>query len=94
MASNIIQASALTMKPGDRYSSAIEPYWREVSIYDGPSVLARDLGRVPEAIGHLLSAHWCYSEVCNGGFHQFFYNPTGVLAPEAVTGFRAIGMVD
>jgi Domain of unknown function (DUF4375) len=25
----------------------------------------------------------CQSEVCNGGFDQFFYNGTGVLAPEA-----------
>jgi hypothetical protein len=29
--------------------------------------------------------------VCNGGFDQFFSNSTGVLAPEAVRGFRAIG---
>ena len=28
----------------------------------------------------------------NGGFHQFFINPTGILAPEAVVGFRAIGL--
>jgi hypothetical protein len=30
--------------------------------------------------------------VCNGGFHQFFANSTGVLAPEALAGFRAIGL--
>lgn len=79
-------------RPGDIYWRAIEPYWDEVSIYDGPSVFQRDLARVPQGIASLLSAHWCQSEVCNGGFHQFFYNSTGVLAPEAVTGFRAIGM--
>ncbi|MBK6780800.1 MAG: DUF4375 domain-containing protein [Gemmatimonadetes bacterium] len=27
-----------------------------------------------------LCAHWVQSEVCNGGFQQFFLNSTGVLA--------------
>lgn len=39
----------------------------------------------------LYVAHFCRSEVCNGGFTQFFSNSTGVLAPEAVEGFVAIG---
>jgi hypothetical protein len=39
----------------------------------------------------LYAAHFCQSEVCNGGFTQFFWNSTGVLAPEAVEGFQAIG---
>ncbi|MBK7350623.1 MAG: DUF4375 domain-containing protein [Gemmatimonadetes bacterium] len=40
----------------------------------------------------MFAAHWCQSEVYNGGLRQFFDNSTGVLAPEAVTGFRAVGM--
>lgn len=32
------------------------------------------------------------SEVSNGGFLQFFDNPTGVLAPEAVQGFHRMGI--
>jgi len=43
-------------------------------------------------VGHLYAAHWCHAEVCNGGLHQFFSNTTGLLAPEAVAGFRAIGL--
>ena len=39
----------------------------------------------------MFAAHFCMSEICNGGFHQFFWNSTGVLAPEAVEGFRVIG---
>jgi hypothetical protein len=38
----------------------------------------------------LFAAHFCQSEICNGGFHQFFWNSTGILAPEAVEGFREI----
>lgn len=48
--------------------------------------------KAPLAVQHLYSAHWCQSEVCNGGLHQFFSNSTGILAPEAVIGFAAMGM--
>ena len=37
------------------------------------------------------TAHFWQSEVCNGGFDQFFSNSTGVLAPEALEGFTVIG---
>jgi hypothetical protein len=68
------------------------PVWDTVSIYDGPDVFIEQFGRLSREQGHLLAAHWCYSEVCNGGFYQFFTNPTGVLAPEAALGFRAMGL--
>ena len=61
-----------------------------VSIYDGPEVFLRDLNKVGREQGLLWSARWCLDEVCNGGFDQFFGNSTGVLAPEAVQGFRMI----
>lgn len=63
-----------------------------MSIYDGPEAFLRRFTEIPEHSGHLLAAHWCSSEVYNGGFHQFFCNDTGVLAPEAVAGFEAVGM--
>jgi hypothetical protein len=74
------------------YWSLVEPLWDSISIYDGPEVFQRQFaGARPEA-GLLLAAHWCQSEVSNGGFEQFFSNPTGVLAPEALDAFRAIGL--
>ena len=79
-------------EPGERYWKLVEPHWERVSIYDGPEVFLRDFERAPVAARHLLAAHWCQSEVCNGGFSQFFWNGTGVLAPEAVEAFDAIGM--
>lgn len=39
----------------------------------------------------LFAIHWCDSEIRNGGFHQLFYNPTGILVPEALSGFKLIG---
>ncbi len=76
------------------YWGIIEAPFDEVSIYDGPHKFLRAFGKLPPHVGHLLAAHWCQSEVCNGGFHQFFVNATGVLAPEAVEGFAAIGILE
>jgi hypothetical protein len=78
--------------PGSIYASAIEPIWKSISIYDGPEVFLEGFSRVRPELGSLFAAHWCQSEICNGGFHQFFGNPTGVLAPEAAAGFHALGM--
>ena len=72
----------------------IEPFWESISIYDGPETFLNQFRKVKPPVGHLFAAHWLYSEVCNGGFHQFFSNSTGVLAPEAAKGFRAIGLDD
>ena len=74
------------------YWTLVDPIWEAVSIYDGPEVFLLQYTAAPEASRVLLAAHWCQSEICNGGFEQFFFNSTGVLAPEAVEAFRKIGM--
>lgn len=70
----------------------VEPYLDEVSIYDGEKVFLDAFLKLPTASQNLLAAWWAQSEIRNGGFDQFFGNSTGVLAPEAAAGFRAIGM--
>jgi hypothetical protein len=70
----------------------IKPHWKRVTIYEGGDPFLREYARTPEAARNLLTAHWCQSEVCNGGPHLFFFNPTGVLAPEAAIGYEAIGL--
>lgn len=42
----------------------------------------------------LYALHWTRSEVENGGFHQFFYNPTGMLGDEALAGAERIGAAE
>jgi hypothetical protein len=42
----------------------------------------------------LYALHWTRSEVENGGFHQFFYNSTGMLGAEALAGAERIGAAD
>jgi hypothetical protein len=78
------------------YWTLVEPVWLSLNRAwdEGPEEFVRRFRRVRPEIGHLYAAHWCQSEVCNGGFHQFFSNTTGLLAPEALEGFRAIGMTD
>jgi len=78
--------------PGSVYWSALEPYWDSISIYDGGEEFQSELRAVPALVQTLFAAHWCSSEVCNGGLKQLFTNSTGVLAPEAVMAFRALGM--
>jgi hypothetical protein len=39
----------------------------------------------------LYALHWLRSEVENGGFHQFFFNPTGMLGNEAAAGAERVG---
>ncbi len=40
----------------------------------------------------VYSLTWTEREVCNGGFHQYFWNPTGGLARVAVEGARLLGI--
>ena len=74
------------------YWSLVEPVWDTISIYDGASRFVSDYEAAPEVSRVLFAAHWCQSEICNGGFHQFYWNSTGVLAPEAADAFRKLGM--
>jgi Domain of unknown function (DUF4375) len=79
------------MEPRERYLALVEPYLRSVTAVH-PDHFLKEFSRVPEAPRHLLAGLLCDAEVCNGGFHQFFTNSTGVLGPEAATAFAAIGM--
>jgi Domain of unknown function (DUF4375) len=80
--------------PGERYWSLIEPYWRPLNRTwdEGPDEFLAKFAAVPPVVGNLYAAHWCQSEVCNGGLLQFFSNSTGLLAPEALNAFRVIGI--
>ena len=79
-------------QPGTVAWKLIQPHWDAVSIHDGAAKFLEEFGRLSEPVQHLFAVWWCDSEVCNGGLYQFFYNSTGVLAPEALRGFRATGL--
>jgi hypothetical protein len=75
-----------------RYGTLMYQVWDELIVFDDPETFKRNFTAAPVAPRTLFAAHWCQSEVRNGGFHQFFWNSTGGLAPEAETAFRELGM--
>jgi hypothetical protein len=80
------------MSNDEAFWKAIADVDEAVSIYDGPVQFQREFAAVPAKAGNLFASHWCQTEVCNGGFRQFYTNSTGVLAPEAVEAFKELGM--
>src|SRR6218665_1001029 len=74
------------------YWNLVKPVWDKISIYDGGDRFVAEYEAAPEVSRVLFAAHWCQSEICNDGFHQFYGNSTGVLAPEAVDAFLKLGM--
>jgi hypothetical protein len=77
------------------YWQIIEPIWYDEELNsDVPQVFLKRFSKLSESQKVLYPVHWLESEVCNGGLHQFFSNTTGILAPEAVLGFQAIGLTD
>lgn len=82
---------AKTNEPID-YWTVIDEAFDKVDIYSGARAYLKQIGKYPPHVRHLLAAHWCQSEICNGGIDQLVLNSTGVLAPEGVEGLEAIGM--
>jgi hypothetical protein len=76
----------------DKYWKIIEPIWGDVSIYDSPKDFIDQYAQLNEKQKVLLASHWTQSEIMNGGLGQFFSNPTGILAPEAVWAFEQLRM--
>jgi hypothetical protein len=74
------------------YWDYIEPFWDVFDIYNGLQGFESSIHNAPRSVVLLYAAHFCQSEVHNGGFLQFFWNSTGVLAPEAIEGYSVIGM--
>ena len=70
-------------------SSQIRPSW--ISSKTKQSLL-RSISGIPEKAVHLFSIHWQHLEIYNGGFWQYFFNSTSESVPEAIAGWRAIGM--
>jgi hypothetical protein len=80
------------MTQGERhYWELVEPLFDIVDI-DSPEAFIASIQGLNPLVINLFAAHFCLSEIHNGGFLQFFLNSTGILAPEAIEGFRAIGM--
>jgi hypothetical protein len=69
--------------------AAIEVIFWKVA-YDDPEMLAL----LTDGQRAVLALWWTYSEVGNGGLHQYFLNSTGFILPETVAGADLLGEAD
>jgi hypothetical protein len=70
--------------------AVIAPAKEVVDIYNGPRALIDSMRPLTPGQRALLALQWCVWEVANGGFSQFYMNPTRVVAQEAFAGFERI----
>ena len=66
------------MAQEEEYSSKIEHLFEKVNIYDGVESFFASIKDVSRPMLLLYAAHFCLSEVHNGGFLQLFWNSTGI----------------
>ncbi len=72
----------------------IEPMWYTVNIYDSYEAYIQSAEIFTIEQRYLFAIIWYFSEVDNGGHHQFFYNSTGIVWEDAIKGFKLFGMND
>src|SRR5262245_20802123 len=78
--------------PESNYWTLLEPMWEAFDIGPNAGESLRQWGEWPPKVRTLYAVHVCQCEACNGGLLQYFDGPGALLAPEAVSGFEAVGM--
>jgi hypothetical protein len=78
----------------DYYFECVEPHFEDIHLYDGFEEYIRSYNAIPGIMKHLIVCNFCYGEIINGGFLQFYQSATGVMAPEVALGFSATGNED
>ena len=73
------------------YWEVLEPLFSSIDL-SSPVAYAQTSARVPSPALLIYAAHMSLAEIYNGGFLQLFWNNTGVLVPDAIEAFEAIGM--
>jgi hypothetical protein len=70
----------------------IEPVWWIGDIYGSVDDYEHSLAEFSKPQRYLFAIHWYMAEVNNGGHWQFYFNSTGIVWPDALQGFRTIGL--
>jgi hypothetical protein len=70
----------------------IEPVWWTGNIYGSVEEYEESLRQFSKPQRFLFAIHWYIAEVDNGGHDQFYYNSTGIVWPDALAGFDALGL--
>ena len=78
---------------GDIYWPTVHVALEKLNInWDNSTEFWNSFGNLEEKEKLLTAAHFCDAEICNGGFHQLFFNSTGILAKHAQRAFLNFGM--
>ena len=72
----------------------IEDIWEWADFYGEFPPFVEQMDELTTGQRGVYATTWLDREVKNGGFYQFFQNGTGTLGPEALAGFRVIGMAE
>ncbi|MGB7281266.1 MAG: DMP19 family protein [Candidatus Acidiferrum sp.] len=75
----------------DLFWAVVKPMWNDLDFYGHPRKANEFFEKASASQGAMIAIWWCRSEVCNGGFDQFFWNSTGMIWPQALNGFRLVG---
>ena len=68
----------------------VEPMWWEIDIYKDYQRYEESCKKFSKEQRYLFAMTWLFSAVHNGGFHQFFWNATGMVWQDALKGFALI----
>ena len=74
------------------YWWAIGDWWDRIDLDLSPDDFLRAFAAAPEPVRNLVAAHCVISETMNGALPQFFYNSSGILAPEARQALQVVGL--
>jgi uncharacterized protein DUF4375 len=78
--------------PSPDYIEFIGDAFHTVDIYGSYETYLAGLRAYPGPVQYMLACVLCMGQIDNGGIDQFFSNSAGIVAPEAVVGFRALGL--
>ncbi len=76
---------------GDPYE-IIDPVWWTANIYAGELEYLKSLALFSREQRLIFAVIWYAAEVNNGGHHQFYFNSTGIVWKDAITGFEDLGI--
>jgi hypothetical protein len=70
----------------------IAPVWWTATIYDGEEKYNESLLPFSREQRFVYATLWYMAEVENGGHDQFYFNSTGIVWKDALSGFKALGL--
>lgn len=71
----------------------IEPIWNDPQINSElPEIYLKRFEELNKLQKVIFPTYLLNADVRNGGFHQCFWNTTGIYAPEAILGFQELGL--